>query len=96
MFYWRDALDPIHLAALSEKHRARFGAFAAAPEGRALARRLRAKLRDLLEAHDAVHAQIGRFYRFTGRMDPGSAALVRRLKSALDPEGRMNPGALGL
>jgi FAD/FMN-containing dehydrogenase len=96
MFYWRDALQPIHLATLSEKNRARFGAFVADPEGRALARRLRVALRDVLDAHGAVHAQIGRFYRFTERMDPGSAALVRRLKTALDPEGRMNPGVLGL
>lgn len=96
MFYWRDALDPIHLAALTEKNRARFGAFVANPQGRALARRLRVVLRDVLDAHDAVHAQIGRFYRFTEQMDPGSAALVRRLKAALDPEGRMNPGVLGL
>jgi FAD/FMN-containing dehydrogenase len=96
MFYWRDALAPIHLAALSEKNRARFGAFVAAPEGRALARRLRVALRDVLDAHGAVHAQIGRFYRFTERMDPGSAALVRLVKAALDPEGRMNPGVLGL
>jgi FAD/FMN-containing dehydrogenase len=96
MFYWRDALDPIHLDAMTEKNRARFGAFAVNPEGRALARRLRLVLRDVLDAHDAVHAQIGRFYRFSEQMDSGSAALVRRLKAALDPEGRMNPGVLGL
>ena len=96
MFYWRDALDPIHLAYLSEKNRARFGAFAANPEARVLARRLRLRLRDILDAHDGVHAQLGRFYRFTDQLDEGSAMLVRRIKTALDPDGRMNPGVLGL
>ena len=96
MFYWRDALDPIHLAHLSDKNRVRFGAFAANPEARVLAQRLRLRLRDILDAHDGVHAQLGRFYRFTDQLDEGSAMLVRRIKTALDPDGRMNPGVLGL
>ena len=96
MFYWPDALEPIHLAHLSGRNRARFGAFAPNPDGRALARRLREAMRDALDAHGAVHAQLGRFYRYAGAMDPGAAALAHRIKLALDPAGHMNPGALGL
>ena len=96
MFYWRDALDAIHMAHLSERNRARFGGVAENPAARSLVRRLRAELRDILDAHDAVHAQIGRFYQLTGLMDPGSRDLLARVKRVLDPEARMNPGALGL
>jgi len=96
MFYWRDALDPIHMAHLSERNRARFGGAAENPAARGVVRRLRTELRDILDAHDAVHAQIGRFYRLTELMDPGSRDLLTRVKRALDPEARMNPGALGL
>jgi D-lactate dehydrogenase (cytochrome) len=96
MFYWRDALDAIHMAHLSERNRTRFGGVAENPAARSLVRRLRAELRDILDAHDAVHAQIGRFYRLTELMDPGSRDLLARVKRALDPEARMNPGALGL
>jgi D-lactate dehydrogenase (cytochrome) len=96
MFYWRDALDALHLAHLSERNRARFGGVAENPAARSLVRRLRAELRDILDAHDAVHAQIGRFYRLTELMDPGSRDLLTRVKRALDPDARMNPGALGL
>jgi D-lactate dehydrogenase (cytochrome) len=96
MFYWRDALDAIHMAHLSERNRARFGGVAENPAARSLVRRLRAELRDILDAHDAVHAQIGRFYRLAELMDPGSRDLLGRVKRALDPEARMNPGALGL
>lgn len=96
MFYWRDALDALHMAHLSERNRARFGGVAENPAARTLVRRLRAELRDILDAHDAVHAQIGRFYRLGELMDPGSRDLLARVKRALDPEARMNPGALGL
>ncbi len=90
MFYWRDALDPLHLHHLSERNRARFGAAAADPAARALVRRLRGEVRDVMDRHGASHNQIGRFYR------PPAGDLPERVKSALDPQGRMNPGVLGL
>ncbi len=96
MFYWRDALDPIQLAHLSERNRSRFGGGAENTAARDLVRRLRGELRDVFARHGAVHAQIGRFYSLTERMDPGSRELLARIKRTLDPAGRMNPGALGL
>ena len=96
MFYWRDALDPIQLAHLSERNRARFGGGAQNSAARELVRQDRAELRDIFARHGAVHAQIGRFYPLMERMDPGSRELLARIKRALDPEGRMNPGSLGL
>jgi D-lactate dehydrogenase (cytochrome) len=96
MFYWRDALDPIQLAHLSDRNRSRFGGAAENIPARQLVRRLRAELRDVFEHHGAVHAQVGRFYRLTELMDPGSRDLLSRIKRALDPQGRMNPGSLKL
>jgi FAD/FMN-containing dehydrogenase len=58
--------------------------------------RLRAEARECFERHDAAHAQAGRFYRHAERLDAGSAALLARLRDALDPDRRMNPGVLGL
>lgn len=96
MFYWVDALDALHLARLSERNRARFGGRPENGPAREHVARLRTAVRDVFDRHDAVHAQTGRFYRYTELMTPGATQLVARIKSALDPEGRMNPGVLGL
>ena len=96
MFYWRDALDPIQLAHLSERNRARFSGFPENLPAREVVRRLRGELREVFGRYGAVHAQVGRFYQLTEWMDAGSRELLERVKRALDPEGRMNPGSLGL
>ena len=90
MFYWRDALDPLHLRYLSERNRTRFGGAAANPAARAFVRQLRLDVRDAMDRHGAAHNQLGRFYR------PPSGDLPARIKAALDPQRRMNPGVLGL
>jgi D-lactate dehydrogenase (cytochrome) len=96
MFYWPDALDPLHLRDLSDRNRKRFGGAAANPAGRALVDRLRIELCAIMDRFGAAHGQIGRFYHLPDAIDPGSAALLTRLKSALDPRNLMNPGVLGL
>ncbi|MBU8543117.1 MULTISPECIES: FAD-binding oxidoreductase [Roseomonadaceae] len=94
MFYWRDALDALHLQNLSESNRARFSSFPPNPAARDLVRRARDTLSGIMDQHGAVHAQIGRFYKLGSRMEPGAAQLLHTVKAMLDPRGRMNPGAL--
>ena len=77
-----------------EKNRARFGAFPANTAARDVIRDARKALGAVMDAHGAVHAQIGRYYALADRMLPEGAALLRQVKAMLDPEGRMNPGAL--
>ena len=96
MFYWKDRLDAIQLAYLSERNRVRFGGAADNLPARALVRRLRDELRDIMRAHAAEHAQLGRFYPYLPLLEPGAQALATRIKDALDPGRRMNPGVLGL
>ncbi len=96
MFFWPDALDPIHLQHLSPRNRERFAGRPANATAREVVARLRQDLRACFERHGAVHAQTGRFYRHAQRLDAGSRALLDRIKLALDAENLMNPGVLGL
>lgn len=96
MFYWLDSLDPLHLAHLSERNRERFGAGVRNPAARELVRRLRGELGELMREFDAQHAQLGRFYPYLPLLEPGAQSLVARIKEAIDPRHRMNPGVLGL
>jgi FAD/FMN-containing dehydrogenase len=96
MLYWRDRLDPIHLRYLSDRNRARFGAFEAREAARAYVAGLRGDLRAIMSEHAAAHGQLGRFYPYAERLQPGTRALVERLKAAADPDAVLNPGALGL
>lgn len=94
MLYWPDALDPIHLHNLSERNRARFGHFLPHPAARDRVRSMRRELCEIMDQHEAIHAQIGRFYPYADRMDTGSRELLTRIKRALDPHEAMNPGVL--
>jgi D-lactate dehydrogenase (cytochrome) len=96
MLYWRDRLEPIHMRYLSPRNRERFGAFAANPAARQFVRTMRERLRDIMDAHGAVHSQLGRFYRTSNSSLDSPDALLMRLKAALDPDHRFNPGVLGI
>lgn len=96
MFYWRDALDAIHLRYLAPRHRERFGGFAADTAARDAVRRLRRQVEAEMDRHGAAHVQVGRFYGLLDRIGEPERALLCRVKRALDPENRLNPGALGL
>ncbi|MPS28625.1 MAG: FAD-binding oxidoreductase [Alcaligenaceae bacterium] len=94
MFYWNDALTPLHLYYLSDRHRERFAGRHDAVQARALVRQARDAIRLAMDAHDAVHAQIGRYFAYRSVLEDGAGQLAARIKHALDPDGRMHPGAL--
>lgn len=67
-----------------------------APLARQAAVALRRDLSARLDAIGGVHMQLGKYYPFLTVIEDGSRAVVTALKSALDPQGLFNPGALGL
>ena len=95
-FFWPDALSPFHLRAVTGGQRAQFADRPANERARARVHALRAALVEALAAEGATHYQIGTYYPYLERIDPGQRALIESVKRALDPKNLMSPGALGL
>jgi len=66
------------------------------PEGRALVKEIKKRIQHLCTKNGACHMQIGKDYPYLETRKPEIAGLVRQLKAVVDPNGLMNPGALGL
>ena len=95
-FFWPDALSPFHLRTVTEAQRAQFADRPPNEAARARVHALRGALVETLAAHGATHYQIGTYYPYLERIDPGQRALIESIKRALDPKNLMSPGALGL
>ncbi|MCU0759441.1 MAG: FAD-binding oxidoreductase [Steroidobacteraceae bacterium] len=96
LFYWWDELEELHLRHLSADEAARFRGLKAAPGTREFVLQLRAELRDHFERLGALHVHLSKFFRYAEVLEPGARGLLQDLKAVLDPEGRINPGNLGL
>lgn len=66
------------------------------PMGRALVAEIKERIQALCVKNGASHMQVGKDYPYLATRQPPVRELVRSLKRLLDPDGLMNPGALGL
>jgi len=94
--YWPDERNPLIEDTVEADHLARLPQLPSNPPARALVERLRQEIIDLFFAHEAIHFQIGRTYRYRESLSPAADALLLAIKRQLDPHGLMNPGSLGL
>jgi FAD/FMN-containing dehydrogenase len=95
-FYWPDVLYPLHVDVLGQELTAPWQARPRRPAATALVQRLWRGCCEVMDAHGAVHFQIGRAYPHASRMQAPTLALLQAIKRHLDPSAHMNPGALGL
>ncbi|MES2496079.1 MAG: FAD-binding oxidoreductase [Pseudomonadota bacterium] len=96
LFYWPDAPHPLHQQIVSPEKFARALRHPANPAGRALVGDLRSAILDCFANLGSAPFGIGKTIPYRANRDPESYALLERVKTALDPSCRMNPGALGL
>ncbi len=96
VFLWPEALEAVHEATVERDHLAKLPRHQPNPEATAVVADARKAVVEVFKRHQAAHFQIGRTYPYLESRDAPSRALLSALKAALDPDGRINPGALGL
>jgi FAD/FMN-containing dehydrogenase len=96
VFFWPDRLEDYHRRRTPDAVQPMLQAYPANPDGYRLVEELVAETIALMRRHGGTHFQIGRLYPYLDGRAAASTALVRTLKQALDPDGIINPGALGL
>jgi FAD/FMN-containing dehydrogenase len=96
VFYWPAPRTLYYERVLDEAMRAKFEDFAPSPEAEALVFAMRGQLTQLFMERGATHLQIGRTYRYREGLRPEPMRLLEAIKRAVDPNGVVNPGSLGL
>ncbi len=96
VIYWRDEWLALHRQTLPTGILAQMQESEPQPAVSAAVEQLRVQIIDLMDAHGGAHFQIGRAYPYTRQRDERLLGLLSRLKHQVDPQGLLNPGALGL
>jgi FAD/FMN-containing dehydrogenase len=95
-FYWPDEQWEIHEHFIEDAHFAKLPVHPRNDPARALVEKLRQEVISVFGQMDGVHLQVGRTYPLKQRCDPQAWKILEAVKAQVDPQGLMNPGALGL
>jgi FAD/FMN-containing dehydrogenase len=95
-FYWPDEQWEIHRHFIEDAHFAKLPENPRNDEARALVQQLRTEVIAVFARMGGIHFQLGRTYPLKERSDPRAWEILEAVKAKVDPNGLMNPGALGL
>lgn len=96
VFLWPEEIFDIHAASVEASWLKRLPRHVANPDATAVVARARKRVIEIFSARGGAHFQIGRSYPYAEGRAPSALALLKSIKAALDPNGDVNPGALGL
>ena len=96
VFFTPDALDDLHRETVEDAVLRKLPCFDPNPEASEVTAMVRAELIELFREAGGVHMQIGKSYPYREGLRSESWRVIEAVKLALDPEGRVNPGSLGL
>lgn len=94
--YWRDSRSEMLESYLPQDYLDQKQSYDTDLSARGAVKELREGMVDVFRALGATHMQIGRVYPYLESRSPEVRTLLKALKAQLDPQGRMNPGSLGL
>jgi glycolate oxidase len=95
-FNWPGARNAYHEAVVPKDYLSAIPAYPENADADAFLDQLKQDVTALYSAHGAGHFQLGKTYPHASRLSPPALSTLKALKAALDPDGLMNPGALGL
>ncbi len=95
VFYWPDELNDLHRHSVEAAVLRKVNEYPQNLEARAAVMQLRADIMALFKELGALHLQIGRRYPYREGLAETPQRVVGEIKRMLDPQGLINPGALG-
>ena len=96
LIFWADAPNQYHQRVMEPDYLAGLPKHAANDAGTQLVKDISAALKQAFQRLGCTHLQIGRSYPYRDGRDPTTYGLLQSIKRAIDPQGRINPGSLGL
>lgn len=96
VFFWPDELNDLHRESVTPEHLGRLRGFPANEAAREAVGAIRDEMIALFTEVGAVHSQIGKSYQYRQGLQANSWKLISGIKRLVDPQGKVNPGSLGL
>lgn len=96
VFIWPEEIHPIHEQTVEADFLAKLPRHQPNPKATAIVEKARQAVLDVFTKYKAAHFQIGRTYPYKENSEPEAWAFLEKIKRAADPQGRINPGVLGL
>lgn len=96
LIFWCDEANPYHHGMMEPDYLAGLPRHAPNEVGTAQVKRISAALNAEFLRPGCTHLQIRRSYPYRAGRTPETFALLETIKTAMDPQRRVNPGSLGL
>ncbi|MDJ0709232.1 MAG: FAD-binding oxidoreductase [Woeseiaceae bacterium] len=96
VFFTPDSLNELHRHTVEESVLKKMPCFESNPAASEATATIRKELLEVFRKAGGIHMQIGKSYPYREGLHAESYDLVESIKRAVDPECRVNPGALGL
>ena len=96
VFFTPDSLNELHRETVEASVLRKMPCFESNPAASEATALIRGELIEMFRNAGGIHMQIGKSYPYKAGLHGEPFGLVKAIKRAVDPDCRINPGALGL